>query len=69
MIYRFITNYNEFKMVMELPEGLRKHRSLWRLEQRQPEAYKEFMERYEREQEPEPEEQKPKKSRRKKAAI
>lgn len=69
MIYRYITNYSEFKTVMSLPEGLRKHRSLWRLEQRQPEAYKEFMERYQKEQEPEPEEQKPKRGRRKKAAI
>lgn len=46
MIWKPIQDYQAFVMVICMPEGTRKRRSLWRLNRVNPVAYKTFMQMY-----------------------
>lgn len=63
MIAKQVGNYEDFAMIQEMPESVRKRRSLTRFQQQEPELYEQYNLRYQLEQgEPD---QKPKKGRKK----
>ena len=66
MIWKPIQDYEAFKTVMAMPEGIRKRRTLMRLKNVNPISYDNYMSRWSEEHEPEPESEKPKKRGRRK---
>ena len=64
MIWKPIRDYDSFRYVMAMPEGIRKRRTLMRLKNVSPIVYDRYMSRWNEEHEPEPE--KPKKRGRRK---